>query len=52
MSLLEDGDVLWGPGDGLILEPEPTHREPDLERRAVDDWNHTGPMPIPSRWRL
>lgn len=39
--LLEDGDVLWGPGDGLVLEPEPTHREPDLERRAVDDWNHT-----------
>lgn len=40
--LLEDGDVLWGPAaDGLLIAPEPEHREPELERRAVDDWDHT-----------
>lgn len=39
--LLEDGDVLWGPTMGLHLEPEPTHRDAALERRAVDDWEHT-----------
>ncbi|MBL8921643.1 MAG: hypothetical protein JNJ54_22470 [Myxococcaceae bacterium] len=40
-SLLEDGDVLWGSRDGLLIAPEPEHREPALERRAVENWDHT-----------
>ncbi len=39
--LLEDGDVLWAGHEGFALLPEPEHREPELERRAVDDWSHT-----------
>ena len=39
--LLEDGDVLWTSREAFALSPEPDHRDPELERRAVDDWSHT-----------
>ncbi len=39
--LIEDGDVLWAGPHGFALSPEPEHREPELERRAVDDWSHS-----------
>jgi hypothetical protein len=39
--LLEDDDVLWGPGGGLALRLGWEHRDDGLERRAVDDWANT-----------
>jgi hypothetical protein len=38
--LLEDDDVLWGPGGGLAVRSEPEHRSEHLEGRAVEDWSH------------
>ncbi|MBE2249067.1 MAG: hypothetical protein IAE78_05900 [Myxococcus sp.] len=38
---LEDGDVLWSPVGGAHLEAAPTHRELELERRAVDEWERS-----------
>lgn len=40
--LLEEGDVLWSRGAGAVLRTEPVHREPSVERVAVDDWGQTG----------